>query len=124
LEEVVEAITSLPKGKTPSHNGLPTEFFQENVEEIAPTLLLTFRAMFSLGLTSDFINKGMITLILKSRNHSKLGNYRPITLLGNIYKILVKTLVRSFQVHLPFAIRPNQTGFVMGRNILDNNFLT
>jgi hypothetical protein len=56
LEEVVEAITSLPKGKTLGHDSLLTDFFQENVKEIAPTFLLAFRAMLSLGLTSDFIN--------------------------------------------------------------------
>jgi hypothetical protein len=32
LEEVVEAITSLPKGKAHGHDGLLTEFFQNNVE--------------------------------------------------------------------------------------------
>jgi hypothetical protein len=74
LEEVVETITSLFKGKALSHNGLSTKFFQENVEEIAPMLLLAFRAMLSLGLTSDFINKGMISLISKFGDHSKLGN--------------------------------------------------
>jgi len=74
LEEVVEAITSLLKSKTPSHDSLLIKFFQENVEEIAPTLLLDFRAMLSLGLTLDLINKGMITLIPKSGNHSKLGD--------------------------------------------------
>jgi hypothetical protein len=74
LEEVVEAITSLLKSKTPSHDSLFIKFFQENVEEIAPTILLYFRAMLSLGLTSDLINKGMITLIPKSGNHSKLGD--------------------------------------------------
>jgi hypothetical protein len=74
LEEVAEAITSLPKGKALGHDGLPTKFFQENAEETASTLLLTFRAMFSLRLTSTFINKGTITLILKSGDHSKLGN--------------------------------------------------
>jgi len=124
LEEVVEAITSLPKGKTLGHNGLLTNFFQENMEEITPTFLLAFRAMLSLGLTSDFINKGMITLIPKFGDHFKLGNWRPITFVGSIYKILVKILVRRIQIHLPFVIRPNQIGFVMGKNILDNNFLT
>jgi hypothetical protein len=63
------------------------------MEEIAPTLLLAFRAMLSLGLTSDFINKGMITLIPKFGDHSKLGNWRPVTFLGSIYKILAKILV-------------------------------
>jgi hypothetical protein len=42
LEEVVEAITSLSKGKAPSRNNLPTKFFQKNVEDIAPKLLLAF----------------------------------------------------------------------------------
>jgi len=42
LEKVVEAITSMPKGKTPSHDGLPIELFQKNVEEIAPMLFMAF----------------------------------------------------------------------------------
>jgi hypothetical protein len=92
LEEAVETFTSLPKGKASGHDKLPTKFFQENVEEIAPTLLLAFRAMLSLGLTLDFINKRMIILISKYGDHSKLGNWKPITLLGSIYKILAKIL--------------------------------
>jgi hypothetical protein len=74
LEEVVEAITFLPKGKAPGHDDLPTEFFQENVEKIAPMLLLAFQPMHSLRLTSNFINKGMITLLPKSGDHSKSRN--------------------------------------------------
>jgi len=74
FEEVVEAITSLLKGKALGHDSLLTNFFQKNVEEIAPMLFLAFRTMPSLGLTSNIINKGMITLIPKSGDHSKLGN--------------------------------------------------
>jgi hypothetical protein len=93
------------------------------VNEVAPTLLLAFKAMLARGLTSKYINKGMITLIPKSGNHSKFGNWRPITLLGSIYKILAKTLTKRIQEFLPLVIRPNQTGFIEGRSILDNNFL-
>jgi hypothetical protein len=76
LEEVVETITSLPKGKAPGHDGMPTKFFQENVEETTPTLLLAFRTMLSLGPTLDFINKGMITLIQKFGDQArKLAPY-------------------------------------------------
>jgi hypothetical protein len=107
LEKVVEAITSLSKGKAPGHDGLSIEFFQENMEEIAPMLLLAFRAMLSLGLTLTFINKGMITLISKFGDHSKLGNWRPITLFGSIYKIFAKILVWKIQAHLLLVIRPN-----------------
>jgi hypothetical protein len=44
------------------------------VNEVTPMLLLAFKAMLAWRLTSDFINKGMITLISKSGDHSKLGN--------------------------------------------------
>jgi hypothetical protein len=123
LAEITEAITLLPKGKVPGHDGIPTKFFQEYVNEVAPMLLLAFKAMLARGLTLEYINKGMITLISKSGDHSKLGNWRLITLLGNIYKILVKTLVRRIQEFLLLMIKPNQTDFVEGRSILDNNFL-
>ncbi len=123
LAEIKEAITSLPKGKAPRHDGIPTKFFQEYVNEVAPTLLLAFKAMLARGLTLDFINKGMITLIPKSRDHSKFGNWCPITLLRSIYKILAKTLAKRIQEFFPLVIKPNQTGFVEGRSILENNFL-
>jgi hypothetical protein len=113
----------VPKAKAPGHDGIPTEFFQEYVNEVAPTSLLAFKAMLARGLTSKHINEGMITLIPKSGEHSKLGNWRPITLLGSIYKIIAKTLAKRIKEFLPLVIRPNQTGFVEGRNILDNNFL-
>jgi hypothetical protein len=75
------------------------------------------------GETSELINKGLITLIPKSGDHAKLGNWRPITLLGSLYKILAKTLARRLQVFLPRVIRPGETDFVEGRSILDNTFL-
>jgi hypothetical protein len=81
LAEITEAITLLPKGKAPWHDGIPTEFFPGYVNEVAPTLLLAFKAMLARGLTSEYIKKGMITLIPKLGDHSKLGNWRPITLL-------------------------------------------
>jgi hypothetical protein len=123
LKEITEAITSLPKGKALGHDGIPTKFFQECVEEVVPMLLLAFKAMLAQGQTSDHINKGTITLIPKSGDHSKLRNWRPITLLGNIYKILAKMLAGRIQTFLPLVIKPNQTRFVEGRNILDNTFL-
>jgi hypothetical protein len=50
----------------------------------------TFKAILARGLTSEYIKNCMIALIPKSEDHSKLGNWHPITLLGSIYKILAK----------------------------------
>ncbi len=92
IKEVSEAIRALPKGKAPRHDGVPMEFFHEFVNEVAPTLFHAFAAMLNAGSTSAHINKGMITLIPKSGDRARLNNWRPITLLGSIYKILAKTL--------------------------------
>jgi hypothetical protein len=123
LKEIKDAIAAMPKDKAPGCDGILTEFFQELTEEISPTLLQAFSAMLRRGETSEWTNKGFITLIPKSGDHAKIGNWRPITLLGSLYKILAKTLARRLQDHLPNVIRPSQTGFVEGRSILDNTFL-
>jgi hypothetical protein len=44
-------------------------------------------------------------------------------LLESIYKILAKVLVGRLQAVLPNIIKPNQTGFMEGRSILDNVFI-
>jgi len=79
--------------------------------------------LLSEGETSIYINKGVITFIPKSGDHARLNNWRPITLLRSIYKILAKVLAGRLQTVLPNIIRPNQTGFVEGRSILDNVFI-
>ncbi len=94
LKEIKEAIAAMPKDKAPGCDGIPTECFQELTEEISPTLLQAFSAMLRRGETSEWTNKGLITLIPKSEDHAKIGNWRPIKLLGSLYKILAKTLAR------------------------------
>jgi hypothetical protein len=123
LKEVLDAIAAMPRGKAPGSDGVPTKFFQELAEDIAPMLLKAFMAMLNLGETSALINKGLITLIPKSEDHARLGNWHPIILLGSLYKILAKTLARRLQGFPPSIIKPNQIGFVEGRSILDNIFL-
>jgi hypothetical protein len=86
-------------------------------------LLHAFLAMLRVGVTSAHINKGLITFIPKSGDRARLNNWRPITLLGNIYKVLAKTLAGRIQTDLTEIIRPNQTDFVEGRSILDNVFM-
>jgi hypothetical protein len=96
------------------------EFFHECTEETAPILLQAFTAMLGTGKASAAINKGVITLIPKSGDRAKLSNWRPITLLGNTYKVLAKVLAGRIKAALTHIIRPNQTSFVEGRSIIDN----
>ncbi len=99
------------------------EFFHECAKEMAPILLQAFTSMLGIGRASAAINKGVITLIPKSEDRIKLSNWRPITLLGSTYKVLEKVLAGRIKVAFTHIIRPNQTGFVEGRSIIDNTFM-
>jgi len=112
LEEIHKAIQVLPKGKAPRHGGIPIEFFQACASEVAPTLLKAYTTMLASGEALNYINRGLITLIPKTGDRSKLKNWRPIILLGSVYKILAKTLAGRLQAFLLGVIRPNQIGFV------------
>jgi hypothetical protein len=123
LKEIQEAILVMSKDKALGCDGIPTEFFQEFMSKVSPTLLQAFSAMLRNGETSELFNKGLIILIPKSGDQARIGNWRPITLLGSLFNILAKTLVKRLQTFLLSIIRPSQTGFVEGRCILDNTFL-
>jgi hypothetical protein len=123
IKDILDAIKVLPKGKAPGHDGISMEFYQELANEVVPILLSAFTTMLNVRSTSAYINKGLITLIPKSGDRARLGNWRPITLLSSTYKILARTLAEKIQPALTHIIRPNQTGFVEGRSILDNIFM-
>ncbi len=74
LEEIHKAIQALSKGKALGHDGIPIEFFQACASEVAPTLLKAYTAMLTSGEASNYINRGLITLIPKTGDCSKLRN--------------------------------------------------
>ncbi|KAH9312921.1 hypothetical protein KI387_027956 [Taxus chinensis] len=66
------------------------------------------------------INKGNIKFIPKVGNPELITNWQPITLLNVSYKIMAKALALWVASLLPKIVRPEQSGFVKGRFILDN----
>ena len=52
-----------------------------------------------------------------------LEEWRPITLLNVVHKVLVKTIARRVQPFLPQLIHDSRTGFVQERSIFYNIFL-
>ncbi len=44
-------------------------------------------------------------------------------MLGNTYKVLAKILAERIKMALTHIIRPNQTGFMEGKSIINNTFM-
>lgn len=114
-EEVWQAISHMPNGKSSGPDGLPVEFYKEFWEIIKEDL---FR------LVSDFhngrcsirrINAAAITLVQKKQHPTSVSDYRPISVINTAAKIITKVLANRLQQHLPQLIGNSQTAFVKGR---------
>lgn len=64
------------------------------------------------------INSSFIALIPKVLSPC-LNEYRPISLIGSLYKILAKVLANRMKKVMPKIIGEVQSAFLGGRNILD-----
>ena len=59
----------------------------------------------------------VIFLPKKGAQSVHVNDYRPISLLEFIYKLISKTLVNKVEQHLPEIVRQNQFGFIKGRRM-------
>ena len=64
-------------------------------------------------------NASFITLMLKVKDHTSLDQYRPISLVGALYKIITKVLSCQIKEVIPLVINASQSTFLKGRGMLD-----
>jgi hypothetical protein len=60
-----------------------------------------------------------VTLIPKVSSPSSLSEFRPISLLGCLYKIIAKVLAKRLAKVMDNIISTNQCAFIKGRNLVD-----
>ena len=65
------------------------------------------------------VNTTWITLVPKKTDAKELGDFRPIGMVGCLYKIISKTLSRRLKKVMSFLVGENQTTFIAGRQILN-----
>ena len=65
------------------------------------------------------LNFGVITLLPKTQEASKIQQYRPICLLNISFKIFTKVATTRINSVANHIVSPSQTAFMRGRNILE-----
>nr|GFD14933.1 cysteine-rich receptor-like protein kinase [Tanacetum cinerariifolium] len=68
-------------------------------------------------------NSLFITLIPKIHDPKFVSDYRPISLIGSLYKVVTKILARRLSSVLASLISNVQTAFLPNRQILDGPFI-
>ncbi|KAK9072611.1 hypothetical protein SSX86_009046 [Deinandra increscens subsp. villosa] len=119
LEEIKLAIWESSGDKSPGPDGFNFKFlkrFWDLLKEDLKKLLEFFHATgsFSIGCNSSFI-----TLIPKIADPLSLDDFRPISLIGSIYKVVAKVLANRIRVIIPGLISETQFAFLKDRQILE-----
>ena len=122
-EEVKEAMKQLPPGKAPGTDGIPAEFYQELWEDIEPDIISFALESIEQANISEELNVSKIALLPKTEDRSRIPNFRPISLLNTLYKLVAKIYANRMKPLLHHWILLSQTGFVPNQCILDNLFL-
>ena len=78
-----------------------------------------FDDLYLFGSFDKRINVAFISLILKCSSPMNLNDFRPIYLVGCIYKIVSKVLANQLRVVLEKVVGANQFSFVKEKQMLD-----
>ena len=89
--------------------------------DLSDFLIRSINYSYETGNLSITQKQGIITCIpKKDKPRQYIKNWRPITLLNSVYKLLSSVLADRFKKVLPKIISEDQTGFMSGRYIGDN----
>ena len=119
-QEIEGVVRKLAKGKSPGLDGIPNEFFQRFWDSIKADLGELVRGILNYGGFRRELNQSLIVLIPKSQTSRTVKDYRPISLLGGVYKIVAKILANRIRTLIPKLVHSSQAGFVQGRSLAES----
>lgn len=120
-EELAAAIRTLPCQSSPGPDGIPYEWYKQFLPQLGPFLLDIFNSVLAGNSPPLLWARTYITLIPKpDRDHTKIQNWRPITLSNTDCKIYSRLWANRLASILPRLLHKDQAGFVKGRHAADN----
>jgi hypothetical protein len=97
ISELHEAMKLLPMGKALGANGFQVDFFLAMWDTLGIDILEVCQSALSSGILHRELNTGTLCLLPKGGDKTSLRNWRPIMLLGSVYKCIAKLLARRLQ---------------------------
>ena len=117
--KIKRAIFYCDGNKAPGPDGFTLELFEAQWELMNEEILRVFSEFENDGIIHGVTKETYICLIPKKTNSSKVKDFRPISLITSLYKIISKVLSNRLKRVLEDTIAETQGAFVAGRQILD-----
>eukprot|EP00253_Pinus_taeda_P030838 PITA_30838 len=123
LEEVEEAIRSMPNDKAPGPDGFTINFYKACWSIVKQEVWEVVEDSRHSGTILKSLNSTFLALIPKVEDAKTPDKFRPIALCNVICKIISKVIANRLKTIFPGIISEEKSGYVEGRQILDNILL-
>jgi hypothetical protein len=118
-EEICKVVSNMNGDKATGPDGFPVSFYHACWPILKGDVLAVFFEFHEYGSFVRSLNATFLSLIPKKTNAVEVKDFWPISLVGNMYKILAKVLANQLSMILSAVISPSQNAFVQGRQITD-----
>jgi len=119
-EEIKEAVWQCEGAKSPGPDGFNFNFIKKSWNTLKLDFLAALKCFQETGVIPKGCNASFIALIPKVRDPCNLNHFRPISLVGAIYKVISKVLAGRLKKVLPDLIDGSQSAFIEGRGLVDS----
>nr|GFB68109.1 RNA-directed DNA polymerase, eukaryota, reverse transcriptase zinc-binding domain protein [Tanacetum cinerariifolium] len=99
------------------------EFFRRYWDFVGRDFCDAVEHFFDKGFFSKGCNSSFVALIPKVMNAKFVNDYRPISLIGSVYKVVTKILANRLAMVIDDIVSDTQSAFVAKRQILDGPFI-
>ncbi|GKV32613.1 hypothetical protein SLEP1_g41207 [Rubroshorea leprosula] len=120
IEEIEEGLKDCDGSKAPGPDGFNFNFIKfawSTVKDDFVSFLMDFHRN---GRLVNGLNSSFLALIPKKLNPEQFKEYRPISLIGCLYKLLAKVLANRLKMVMEGIISESQTAFIGGRQLVDS----
>lgn len=101
-------------------DGYQPVFYQKLWRIFGHDLISVVLNCLNVGFLPRDLNNTLLVLIPKVASPKTIKQFRPISLCNVAYKTITKAIVNRLKPLLPQVISPNQTSFILRRNISNN----
>ncbi|MFS8026364.1 putative RNA-directed DNA polymerase [Helianthus anomalus] len=119
VEEIKSAVFECGDDRAPGPDGFNFRFFKLFWSLFEADFFALMSGFFDSGTINPGCGSSFIALIPKKRDPTGLGDYRPISLVGVVNKVVSKILANRLKKVLGSVISVSQSAFLGGRFILD-----
>ncbi|WJX28141.1 hypothetical protein P8452_16895 [Trifolium repens] len=119
LEEISEVVMGCDGSKCPGPDGFNFAFIKHFWDLLKNDVRILFDQFHGNECLPKCLSSYFLTLIPKVKSPQSLGDYRPISLLGCIYKMVAKVLAARLASVMDDLVPKTQSAFLKGRQLVE-----